>query len=83
MGSSWSQNVTDYGLGSAGATLAARMLSTPSWAVVNVRKLDTSVVIWYLPPADTPDVPYNTDFPGPSGFPYFPYGIAVEPDVPV
>lgn len=59
------------------------MLGIPVFVVVNRRKPDTSVMIWYVPPADRPDDAYNTDFPGPSGTPHFPYGIAVEPDVPV
>ena len=83
MGFSWQQNITVDGLRSAGVTAAARWLDFPQFTVTNGPH-DTGLgkALWYVPP--DMDVAY-TQFAlhPPAEYPHFPYGMEVEPNVPV
>ena len=79
---SWGRNVTEYGLGSMGVTLASRLPGTfrvvtngthPAFPGFHVEA--------YL--SLNPDTPILTSLaPNNPGHPHFPYGIPVEPNVP-
>jgi hypothetical protein len=75
--------VVDYGLAGTGATLCARYLPFPSWIITNADHIwEIGLFALYVYP-DTDVSPYvaSTGF----GLPHtnFPYGIAVEPNVPL
>ena len=82
MASSWRNNVFDQGLGSAGATLAARVHGPlPLW-ITNWLISPNLAAMWGIPPADMPDLPYALfGWDHLSTMP-FPYGLAVDPDEP-
>lgn len=83
MGSSWRENVGLYGLSSFGAGLAARILTLgPEYVITNWRNAPGESPIVRVPLDTEPDVPYSY-IPHFTGFQNFPYGIDVEPDVPV
>jgi len=81
--SEWGLNVPLQGFGSAGATLAARLLVAATTYLTNA-KADADTAIGFIRPLlDTDDVPYTI-----FGFPIdgdgnFPYGRDVAPNVPV
>jgi hypothetical protein len=79
----WGRNVSAYGLGDTGATLAARILTlATATAIINVRSPGGTVMSWqylgniqgYMPGGflTMPDPSEN-----------FPYGFIVEADGPV
>lgn len=79
----WGRNVTKYGLGSAGATLAARLLLTTGVIYTNAPgSLPGQFVVWLIhPDTELPFLAFNgTKLPG---HPHFPYGYLVESDGPV
>lgn len=84
MASSWSDNVQRYGLGQTGCTLAARVLNQPGEVVVtNAAGFSPAIfpVAWSLPTGSTQVYTFVFLFKSPGT--NFPYGLLVEPDVPV
>lgn len=79
----WGRNVSDYGLGDVGATLAARVLVTPWLVVTNAPRSDGTQDWWFVPSADTPDTAYFQEPFTPSAVGHFPYGVLVEMDGPL
>lgn len=79
----WGRNVTSYGLGGIGATLAARVLTLPNTFITNEEQpIFGGVWLWHLPL--NPDLPYSVTFDGGGGSGLsFPYNYLVEPDGPV
>lgn len=83
MESSWSRNVADYGLGSLGATLAARLPTTFRY-VMNVTRPDFPG--YHIEAEILLDIDAPITFsivPNVGGHNHFPYGIPVEPDIPL
>lgn len=75
--------MTDYGIGSFGATLAARVLGFPRFILTNRRTPVATQVFYWLEPLD-PDVdPYLLGTTGALPGLRFPYGLLVEPDEPL
>jgi hypothetical protein len=84
LGSSWRKNVTDLGLGSLGAGLAARQLGTLHVIITNAPASEPpGAHVWVEEPG-IPDFPYLIGSYLPvGGATTFPYGYPVAPDVPV
>lgn len=83
MESSWRSNVWEKGLGYTGATLAASVHGTGGVAWITNQPAPPGFVWWWDVPSDTSDLAYNLEERhGAVGF-SFPYGIAVDPDVPM
>lgn len=83
MESSWGRNVRFYGVGAAGATLAARFLVAPNVILTNGRdKTNPALVLaWQLPDLVTQEmIPGGINV---TGLGNFPYGFDVEPNVPL
>lgn len=78
----WGRNILKYGVGSTGATLAARFPGWPNDIVLtNARVAGTYALILYVP--TNTSVPYYLGLQLiPTAFPHFPYGRSVEPDAP-
>jgi hypothetical protein len=80
---SWGRNVSDYGLGSAGASLAARVLPGMTNIVTNGSDYGPAFYdVWAINP-DTGLYTRSTWLKIPGAFGNFPYFWDVEPDVPV
>lgn len=80
---SWGRNISLYGLGGMGATLAARILVFPYTSILinNPFWLYGARAV-FIPPDTAPDDPYVVyELPRFGG--NFPYGWNVEPDVPL
>ena len=79
----WGRNVSEYGVGSLGATLAARLLGEPHVIVTNNQDVPTHVFC-VVEALLFPDSPFGYAYLGKvPGHPNFPYGLPVEPDGPV
>jgi len=75
--------VSEFGLGSVGATLAARLLGLPFKVVVTNQVRDDGNCYFWRVPADTqPDTPYTFELVA-RWAETFPYGFNVAPDEPV
>lgn len=76
--------MADYGLGSTGATLAARYPAQPHIILTNAPGFaGNTKQMWFIPPANSQlrwEV-FSVGFPAILG--NFPYGEPVEPDVPL
>lgn len=79
----WGRNVTRYGLGNAGASLAACFLAAPSLILTNGRDTaDPSLaLVWNLPDTGTPF--YTVGGIDVTGLGNFPFGFSVEADGPL
>lgn len=81
MESSWRQNLIDYGLGAAGATLCARVVTVSTTEVITNAEDGSGLIDWWLILPDTAGLAY---FHFPVSAPKhgrFPYGVPVLPDV--
>lgn len=76
----WGRNVFALGVGSSGATLAARLNpGTPDHrCLTNEHQLEGFATLWTLPDMASDD-PYSLGL-VPTGGMGFPYGFNVEPD---
>lgn len=79
----WGVNVTKYGLGDTGATLAACIPTNPTIVLVNViLPGGDRTLVWRVPADTQPNTPYfSLDVARLQ--PNFPYGFSVEPDAPM
>jgi hypothetical protein len=76
----WGRNIPDHGLGSLGATLAARLLTEiePRYYVINVTRAGVPLIVRI--PLGTEDGPYGIILRSAEKAGNFPYGFKVEPD---
>lgn len=83
MDHSWGRNVSDVGLGGLGATLAARYheFAFGDWYVTN-EPAGAEVRVWRVVLDPASDVFYSWAM-RPKLAPHFPYGLDVDPDVPL
>lgn len=83
MDHSWGRNILKYGLGGYPCTLCARLLAPTGTVVITNQPRTDGNVYFIRVPADTlPDAPYTYELVARFA-PHFPYGFAVEPDVPL
>jgi len=79
----WGRDVFDFGLASAGATLAARFTTGVVAYLTNHEDPGTRLFRVWEPPADVLNDPYVTYLIEPYTSLRFPYGWPVFPDAPV
>lgn len=83
MGSSWRSNIWDLGLVDWGISICSPILDPiiqPHFVLTNYWNPPYRII--RVPPPEEPDMIYFP-LPRPTGPGNFPYGIDVEPDVPV
>lgn len=79
----WGRNITDYGLGDLGATMASPLHDRPQELHLNVLAYGGTKALYAQVPTDT-STPYTIAAVDPRpGHPHFPYGYWVDPDAPV
>lgn len=83
MESSWSRNVTDEGFACLGLSLCSRMLILPDQFLTNLTLFDGTVAVKLRFPLDTDEPLESSGVDVPPTHPHFPYGFAVDPDVPL
>lgn len=79
----WGRNIYDLGLGSLGATIAARWLPAPRFVVTNVRGPFNTALWAVLPVGDNQAYDFQWIPTGALPGMNFPWFWAVEPDEPV
>lgn len=83
LGSRWRWNVYELGWQFSGFTLAARELVEPRWVVFNGNDTDLFYYKAFENPLNSGVYVFLTTFAKPTVGAHFPFGNAVEPDVPV
>lgn len=84
MGSSWHANVWEAGLGGIGATVCARLLGAgETWLTNALVAPDTNLAVVATAPPTSGSEVYTWSARDITGLGHFPYGFAVEPNVPV
>jgi len=81
--SRWGRNVADYGFGSMGVTRCARILDVTGALVLTNRERDDGTQDWWLYAPDLGILEMVPFLFTPSAVGSFPYGVAVEPNVPL
>lgn len=79
----WGRNVTEFGLGDLGATMAAIYPFPPAIYLTNREFGPDAFIGTQQVPTDTSPRISFYPYPKMPGHPHFPYGWAVTPDAPV